>query len=518
MARAVGLHISKEFVRAAEVERSGKRLRVKSFVDLPVEAREGTSAEDVVASVLERLFREHKFPRSPVALGLDSGDAIFRDLTVPFVRDDHLRKTLKYELETHLHSHNPDEVVVDYVLLRRNETESRVFVSAMPKALVGQRLKQLDRLRIDPVVVDLDVFGLVGAIAASGVLDPHPNGAVVHLDGARTKFIVIEEGNLRSVRSVLLSAGENGPPAARIAQELLRFLAQAAQKGTPDIIWLTGDRSHDPGLRSAIADRLGIPCEPLDLLARCGYHAPAEGPNPAGAAVPIGLAMRVLAGEGPGLDFRREEFAYEKRFDAVKQALVSTASFLFVMLGLLFIYFKDRTRRMEALTEAEYGYLFSLAEIHDRLNLNPQVIPALGSDRRIPFAQGEGIFNRINKRKIELESGLGGNSAVTRSATRYWADLWQLLGEALVAERRGSSSEPWLKVYQLNIKVDPPTRADDPKQHVQIRMWGEVSDITVFSALCKKLNESGKFVNVQTPTTQGNWFNDWTIPVAPEYR
>ncbi|MEK7865482.1 MAG: pilus assembly protein PilM [Planctomycetota bacterium] len=521
MARAVGLHISKDFVRAAEIEGSAKKLRVKSFVDLPVEVPEGTLPEDAVASTLERLFRDHKFPRSPVALGLDSDEAMFRDLTVPFVRDDHLRRTLKYELETHVHSHNPDEIVVDYVLLGRNDKESRVFVSALPKTLVGGRLKQLDRLRVDPVFVDLDTFGLVSALGAAGALVAHPNGVAVHIDGARARFVVIEGGKLRSARTILLPAGEDGPPSARIAQELVRTIFQAAPKAPPGVVWLTGDASGDPGLRAAVEERVGVPCKPLDLLAGCGV-TPAKGTNSARAAVPVGLALRALTGQAEGLDFRKEEFAYEKRFDAIKQALVSTASFLFVMLGLLFIYFRARAQQLDDM--GERGYLYSLAEVHDRLNLNPQVSkgkdPAgreIDTERPIVFAQGEGVFNRINKRRIELVSGRGGNSAVTRSATRYWADLWQILGAALVEERktRGSASEPWLKVYTLNIKVDPPSRSDDKGQTSSIRLSGEVSDVSVFSSLIKKLNESGKFTNVRMPTTTEAKFSDWTIPVDP---
>lgn len=523
MARAVGLHISKDFVRAAEVEGSAKRLRIRSFVELPVETPQGTQPEDAVASALERLFREHKLPRSPVALGLDSGEAMFRDLTVPFVRDDHLRRTLKYELETHVHSHNPDELVVDYVLLGRNEKESRVFVTAMPKTLVGGRLKQLDRLKVDPVFVDLDAFGLVSALGASGALAAHPNGVAAHLDGARARFIVVEGGKLRSARSVLLAAGEDGPPSGRIAQELVRTVSQAAPKDLPDIVWLTGDASDDPALRAAVEERLGIACEPLDLLAVCGEGA-AEGANGAKAAVPIGLALRALTGEADGLDFRKEEFAYEKRFDAIKEALVSTACFLLVMLALLYIYFGSRAQGFDEM--AERGYLYCVAGVHDRLNLNPQVSkgtdPTTGkeinTERPLLFSQGEAVFNRINKKRIELVSGRGGNSAVTRSATRYWADLNQLLGEALVAQRqaRGSTSEPWLKVYMLNIKVDPPSRSDDKGQTVSIRLSGEVSDMTVFSPLITRLNESGKFKNVGTPTTtDGTKFSDWTIPIDP---
>ncbi|GEM_PF-6908063 len=520
MARAVGLHISTHFVRAAEVEGSAKKLRIKSFVELPVETPEGTQPEDAVAAVLERLFREHKLPRSPIGIGLDSGDAMFRDLTVPFIRDDHLRRTLKYELETHLHSHNPDEIVVDYVLLGRTDKVSRVFVSALSKALVGGRLKQLERLRVDPVFVDLDAFGLVSALGAAGVLATHPNGLAAHIDGACAMFVVVEGGKLRSARSVLLPAGEDGPPSPRIAQEVLRTLAQAAPKDPPDVVWLTGDAGKEPGLRAAIEERLGISCEPVDILSRCDKAA-TKGTSSAKAAVPIGLALRALTGEADGLDFRKEEFAYEKRFDAIKQALVSTASFLFVMLGLLFIYFRARSQQLDDM--AERGYLYSLAEVHDRLNLNPQVsnVPGTDPDRPVRFADGEKVFNRINKRRIELASGGGGNSAVTRSATRYWADLWQILGAALVEERqtRGSPSEPWLKVFMLNIKVDPPARSDDKGQTASIRISGEVSDGRVFSSLIKKLNESGKFTNVQMPTTtEGTKFNDWTIPIDPSNR
>lgn len=522
MSRAVGLYLSKQFVRAAEVEGTAKKMRVRSFVDVPIEAAEGTPPEDALQAALERLFKEHKLPRSPVAVGLDSCEAMFRDVTVPFIRDDHLRKTLKYELETQIHSHNPDELVVDYVLLDRTEKESRVFVSALPKALLGGRLKQLERLRVDPVVVDIDAFALVSALSHAGVLAAHPSAAAIHVDGARAKILVIEAGKLRTARSVVLPAGEDGPPRARVAQELVRTLSQSAPKESPDVVFLTGSDAEDVDLRAAIQDRVGIPCEEVDLLASVGGRATAEGASGATAAVPIGLAIRALEAESVGLDFRKDEFAYEKRFDAIKQALVSTVSFLFVMMGLLYIYFRARTGQVEDLSLR--GYLWCIAEVHDRLNLNPQVAtappntPNFDTDRPVPFTGMDAVMNRIRKKKSDLEAGRGGNAPVTRSSVRYWSDLWQVLGGTLVDERtkRGSASDPWLKVSSINFVVEPPGRSTDPGQRVSLRLSGEVSDVPVISVLVRKLNESGKFTGVTGPTMNGNLFTEWTIPVAPD--
>ncbi len=524
MARAVGLYVSKHFIRAAEVEGTAKKMRVRSYFDVPIETAEGTSPEDAVLAALERMFKENKLPRSPVAVGLDSCEAMFRDVTVPFTRDDHLRKTLKYELETQIHSHNPDELVVDYILLDRTEKESRVFVSALPKALVGGRLRQLEKLRVDPVVVDLDAFAIVSALAHAGVLAAHPNAAAVHLDGARAKILVIEAGKLRSARSVVLPAGEDGPPSARIAQELARTLSQSAPKESPDVVFLTGSDAADLDLRAAIQERAGIPCEEVDLLASVGGRATAEGASGATAAVPIGLAIRALESDSAGLDFRKDEFAYEKRFDSIKQALVSTVSFLFVMMGLFYIYLVARTKQLE--DRSLPGCLLCLAEVHDRLNLNPQVAtappntPGFDPERPLPFTEMAKVVNRIKKKQLDLEAGRGGNAPVTRSSVRYWADLWQTLGAALVEERtkRGSPSDPWLKVYTINFVVEPPGRADDPGQRVSLRLTGEVSDVPVTTVLVRKLNESGKFTGVTAPSMTGNLFTEWTIPVAQHNR
>src|SRR5688572_30113495 len=76
---------------------------------------EGGDREIAIRDAVEALFRETRASRSDVVLAWPAEQCILRELTVPFQKDDDIRKVVKFEIESHLHSHAIEDVVVDFV-------------------------------------------------------------------------------------------------------------------------------------------------------------------------------------------------------------------------------------------------------------------------------------------------------------------------------------------------------------------------------------------------------------------
>src|SRR5688572_9420743 len=120
MARAVGLGIGTRTVKVVELSGSAKAFRIQRLAvrEVPAHPPEGTvpaawDADEALAGVVREVFDSLQLPREDVCASFDSGSTIFREITVPFLETEQIRKVVRFEAENHLHSHSVDEVVVN---------------------------------------------------------------------------------------------------------------------------------------------------------------------------------------------------------------------------------------------------------------------------------------------------------------------------------------------------------------------------------------------------------------------
>src|SRR5688572_26567937 len=212
MARGLGIEIDSDGVRALALE-GGKRPRILAFSERHIDPDESRpwserAREALVAAVAEA------GARGRVAASIDSGDAILRELQLPFTNDEQIRKTVRFELEQHIHNHAIEDLVVDYVKTGSTDKGSQILVVAVPKTLLEERLRLLESAGADPAVVDLDALALFNALVEAGeVSDDAPLLALY--GGSRfTKFLLIENRLPRAIRTIRYSAPGPGPEAA----------------------------------------------------------------------------------------------------------------------------------------------------------------------------------------------------------------------------------------------------------------------------------------------------------------
>src|SRR5690606_18351503 len=133
-----------------------------------------------------------------------------------------------------IHSHNVDDMVVDFLPLEEQGNQTKVLVVAVPKTILRTRLKALEGVGIEPEVVDLDVTALYRTADWLGCFTPPqaadetgeraPDATLVIDVGARSSaMLVVVDGKLIDMRTLRtgtdaivdeLAAGLQAPRAA----------------------------------------------------------------------------------------------------------------------------------------------------------------------------------------------------------------------------------------------------------------------------------------------------------------
>lgn len=216
--RVVGLDIGTSAVRAAELEFSSGgpgagRATLHKFAEValpPGAVRDGEVIEtSVVTSALKQLWQRGAFSTKKVNIGVGNQRVIVRDLELPWMPLDALRRTLPFQAQELL------PVAVDGALLdfyptgestgETGRLAKGLFVAAVRETVTSNVLA-CESAGLTPQMVDLNAFALVRALAQGD--DARRTVAIVEI-GARITTIVIASQGMPVLVRILAQGGDN---------------------------------------------------------------------------------------------------------------------------------------------------------------------------------------------------------------------------------------------------------------------------------------------------------------------
>lgn len=412
MAKALGLDIGSRFVKLVELDGSPKKYKITKYVSREIGITGGLS--DTIGAVL----KEAHARRDGLIAAVDSRNIVIREILVPFLQEDQIRRVLRFEAEAHLHSHAIEDVVVDFVKVGEVKEQSKILIFAAQKDKVKETLDLLQGHGVDPMHFDLDLIALFNAAKASGAFEEHPNCVVLDIGAGTTLVLSVSEGELKSCRSLrtgsesitqVLSSdlavdtdsarsrverGDGSPRAddllqplsldddvpetekspeelessivvqrqddflGRIYRETTRSMGFTAAGSDLSAIYLTGAASLGGGIKSRLEARFRKPVLTLDLIGEDTRAIPAADFERANASigVALGCALKYLGNEGLDVEFRREELRYMRKFDLIKVTLATTVSLVFILLFLTWLNYTNRRGK----AQAEFGNVMTL--------------------------------------------------------------------------------------------------------------------------------------------------------------
>jgi type IV pilus assembly protein PilM len=251
MARnVVGLDIGTTAVRAAELSiRRGHVVLVRlGQVSLPPGAVvDGEVVDPVaVAAAIRTLRRQAKLGPRRVVLGVANQRVVVRQVDLPWMPPDELRRSLTFQAQDHLPI--PVEgVELDFDVLAELEQNGqrmlRILLVAAQKEMIAGHLAAIERAGLSPVGMDLNPFALLRSLAPATALS-EGGEALVDI-GARVTNVVVHQGGAPRLVRILLMGGQDitdalssrfslGPDEAERAK--LAAFEGADDPGTRDVI------------------------------------------------------------------------------------------------------------------------------------------------------------------------------------------------------------------------------------------------------------------------------------------
>jgi Tfp pilus assembly PilM family ATPase len=392
MARSVGVELTPAHVRILSLEHSGKASKILQFHETPIPGGD-TPWEERAAAALKEACDAAKIPKGRIVAALDSGDAILREVSLPFKGDDQIRKTVRFEMESLIHNYTIEQLVVSYYKTGETDKASLLLAAAVPKTVIDKRLKLFQSAGIDPVALDLDVAAVFNAMLHAGAISTDEPLLLVHGTPKFTKLVFIEERRPRSIRTIRFSmvgspevavpakAGASAAPGdpeplvivtetdanfgqmprsqqtaliGILSKEISRFLLANASSASPAHILLSGDFEKD-GAAALLESATRIPVKTFNVIDAVDPGYKGAGTS-ARIVVPLGLALKGAGVDALGMDFRQEEFQYTKRFEALKTTLLVTVELVIVFLAAVALHFYFKKKDLDANLKSVLSY------------------------------------------------------------------------------------------------------------------------------------------------------------------
>ncbi|MBI2922043.1 MAG: hypothetical protein HYY18_13235 [Planctomycetes bacterium] len=452
MSKSCGLEITPTALRAVVVDGNAKSWRVVAFAeaDVPVPA-EGQDPKIAFTEAVAKFVVEKKLPRGTLIPSLQAGGAVIREVALPFGSDDQLRKTVKFELESHAHNVEVDEVVVDFVKVDQKEKQTFLLAFAVQKKEIRARLDQMALARTDPPSMDLDASAVLNALLAGPAAGVATAFVAFHA-GREGSYVYHVSGGLKLLRVIPLSSAEDDFEAKAAAEVSRTLLRVSGGKDLPQVM-VSGDADDLPGLASRIGRETGVEAEVVDLFGTDALDIEGAERARRGGGAALGLALKGIGVDRVGLDFRREEFTYERKTDQLKKA----AAVLLCLVNVFFGLGAVKAWQDRSFFQSRHGEI-------------TQIERKMFADLFPGEKEPERPLEALQSRKAEEQEFKGGGAhPIPKSALEYWADLFGQLKvqNKFFIETLSVSAVPGQSSIKMSGRMDPPEEAEKILQSVK---------------------------------------------------
>ncbi|HXH10452.1 MAG TPA: type IV pilus assembly protein PilM [Alphaproteobacteria bacterium] len=371
----IGVDIGSTAIKVVEVRGRWKGYDVVKAVERQLPSDNGQLCPpEQAGQALRELLSAHAIRPLQVVSAIPAHATFVRNLPLPFRDPRKIRDVLKFELEPHIPSPIED-VIVDFYKIRDTDAGGcEVLAVAVPKTVMADHLRVFDVAGLSPEIVDWEIFGELNGYLA---WRPRPTAAAValiNLGASKTTIAIVQERRLQFARSVArgghlltesirqrstlttaqaeaLKRSERDKERAQIAEPMDAFLTllakeidhtllaySARSEGETEVqeFVLLGGGAALPEAVAFFSEQYGVATTVFDVEHRLFPPAPMALQPHTGLVMPValGLALRSVSRQAPGLNFRQEEFALRKSYEEIRGQLLSLGGVAAFLVGL----------------------------------------------------------------------------------------------------------------------------------------------------------------------------------------
>jgi len=189
-----GLDIQKDYISVVQVDLSDNTVQQIAIQPLSVNG-DGDSYWDAVSSELKSLRKKYRFTRAEAACSIPSDLSVVKVLEVESdEREQH--SILRFELGVHLMGPIEDYVFDFYEVAPGLQADYRRYLAAaVRKESVAKLKKAVKGIKLNPVIMDLDLFSLTNVFAANYRERLTDASILVHGEYTRTKMVLVNNNS-----------------------------------------------------------------------------------------------------------------------------------------------------------------------------------------------------------------------------------------------------------------------------------------------------------------------------------
>ncbi|MEM7165680.1 MAG: hypothetical protein AAF581_09460 [Planctomycetota bacterium] len=202
MSRYAGLEIDQDSIRLAIFEGSPKKFALVEFIDEEIIAASDEERREMISGILTDHLSRKENRGMDVICGLDSRNAMLREISVPYAKDEMIAKTIRFEAESYLHSHAIEDVVIEYLKCAETEGTSRLIICAVLKEVLESYFEDLKAINIDPSLVEIDATALATTFANTPLYSGEQNVLLLEVEENYSRMVFLERDRITKIRSV----------------------------------------------------------------------------------------------------------------------------------------------------------------------------------------------------------------------------------------------------------------------------------------------------------------------------
>lgn len=460
--RIVGFDIGKTSIKATLLICKGRDIIVEKCYETPIQSSSIADYQERASGAIKIILDQIPHHDHIISC-LSSSQAIFKELKLPFVGIETIKKVIAYEVEPLL-PFSINDAVIDCIVTKelKEENSSIVLVAAVQNQYIAAHLALFEAAGVQSDQIVIDLFALYGLYLMIPSYAQQPGGVVLlETEIQSTRMAYIYDGQLRFIRTLpkglldqaRLVAGDLSISETQALEHIVRFgletdhdqsyapaikkafgsffndilftlqsfISQAKPAQSIHKIIIFGASASVKGLPELITDLSHIKTElfSINSLIHNGLGISSKSVIPQANIVSFATALPQTKMEK--FDLRQKEFALARGKSFMKDFMVACSLLFLILGGLLFntIWQISRLKKeayqseqevVETLKENIPGIPEStqtldetLAAAENKVRQEEQIWSAFSSSARTSFLQYLfEITDKINKDSIGL--------------------------------------------------------------------------------------------------------------------
>lgn len=462
MQKIIGLDIGSYSIKAIEITNSFKSYEITNFYEKVIPLSETQTREELLPICMEELFKENNLQADRIVTAMPGQFISSRIVPFNFSDPRKIANAVLYEVED-LVPFNLDEMIVEHQILGSQDDKTMVLAVMTRKNFLASFLDYLERIDIDPKLIDIDSLSLYN-LSAHIDHDPNEVYGLVDIGHEKTSVCLVEGEILKMFRTINLGgryiteflardlettfaeaekikhevnsvtweenkANSNlseqelvlgkkvGVAANGFAKELSRtiYAFKIWDKKPISKIYLSGGTSRLKGIENYLEDQLGVPVVKNDLTQTDLKLLPhlAENMEIIPQGIAIGLRAVSSAKRHSTINLRKGEFAYSQDYENILKFSSSFLSWAFVGLLVLvasyagqYFFYQNQISKLQ--NQFKAAYLKIKPEAKSRVNKTKQF-------SRIRRDAIQGLQTAIDDNRIAIDdftTAMSGSGAI----------------------------------------------------------------------------------------------------------